>query len=177
MKIWAPTLWGFCDQMLTGIEAWNPSLKRPFEKCPFATMTFNLGPVVCTCPHQDYKNLAGGWCAVTSFGDFDPKTGGHIILWDLKIAIEFPPHATIFIPSAIVEHSNTAVGKGETRRSITHYNSAGLFRWIAYGYMPKWKAEELKRKPEKWWSQPTHKFSKVPPPSTPPQTSSGTPYG
>lgn len=159
----------FCNQALTAIETWNPNLERLCKGCPFATMMFNLGPAVCTFPHQDYKNLPNGWCAVTSFGNFDPEKGGHIVLWDLKIAIEFPPYATIFIPSAIVEHSNTAVGEGETRRSITHYNSAGLFRWIAYNYMPRWKAEKANRKPAKWWSHPTHQFSKVPPPSESPQ--------
>ena len=126
-------------------------------------MTFNFGPQVCTFPHKDLKNLSWGWCSVTSLGNYSYTRGGHLVLWDLKIAIEFPPHSTIFIPSAIVEHSNTEIASTETRMSITMYNSAGLFRWIAYGFMRKKEAELLGRVPLPWWSSPKHLFSKVPP--------------
>ena len=128
-------------------------------------MSFNFGPQVCTVPHKDYKNLSWGWCSITSLGAYDDKKGGHIVLWDLGIAVEFPPHSTIFIPSAIIEHSNTRIGPSETRMSVTQYNSAGLFRWIAYDFMPKRKAQLLGIAPLTWWLKPRHMFSKVPPPS------------
>lgn len=146
---------------LTRLEAANPSLQRPFRNSAFSTLSFNFGPEVCTVPHQDYKNLGWGWCAVTSFGDYDYEKGGHLILWDFKIAVEFPAHSTIFIPSAILEHGNAAIQPGERRTSITQYNSAGIFRWVAYGFIPKWVAEEFQLEPEAWWKKPRHMFNKI----------------
>ena len=102
-------------------------------------------------PHKDFKDLSWGWCTVTSFGDYDHTKGGHLILWDLKIAIEFPPHSTIFIPSTIVEHSNTATQLGEARSTIMQYNSAGLFCWVA----------EFDVEPEPWWAKLKYMFSRV----------------
>ena len=164
----APLLYTFCNSTLALIEKHDPSLQRPFKNSPFGSTTFNFGPQVCTVPHKDLKNLSWGWCSVTSLGSFDHKKGGHLILWDLNMAIEFPPHSTIFIPSAIIEHSNTAIQPTESRMSITSYNSAGLFRWIAYGFMPKWVAELRGIRPMLWWSQPKHMFTQVPPSSIPP---------
>jgi hypothetical protein len=156
-------LWTFCARILELIEKDSAGrLRRPFGGTPFGTITFNFGPWVCTIPHKDFKNLSWGWCSITSLGNYDPQKGGHLILWGWGIAIEFPPHSTIFIPSAIIEHSNTAVQAGETRMSVTQYNSAGLFRWAAYGFMPKGKAEDAGVAPEGWWSNPKHMFSKVP---------------
>lgn len=159
----APMLSQFCNSMLEKIEEYDPALKRPFKGCPFSTMTLNLGPRVRTVPHKDFKNLPFGLCSVTSLGRYDPKKGGRVILWDLKIAVEFPSHSTILIPSAFVEHSNTGIAEGESRMSVTFYNSAGLFRWLAYECMPKWQAEEKGIAPASWWSSPTHWFSKLPP--------------
>jgi len=155
----------FCKRTLDLIEEHDPRLQRPFKDSPFGSMTFNFGPRACTSPHKDFKNLSWGWCSVTSLGTYDHRKGGHLVLWDLGIAVEFPPHSTIFIPSAIIEHSNTAVRPTESRMSITQYNSAGLFRWIAYGFMPKWEAKLRQVEPLSWWSKPKHMFSKIPPPS------------
>ena len=158
---YSPILSTFCKATLTRLEADNKALQRPFPNSAFGSLSFNFGPDVCTQPHKDFKNLSWGWCAVTSFGDYDHTKGGHLILWDLKIAVEFPPYSTIFIPSAIVEHSNTATQPGEARSTITQYNSAGLFQWVAYGFLPKWVAEEFDVEPELWWAKPKHMFSRV----------------
>jgi hypothetical protein len=65
-------------------------------------MTFNFGPQTVTFDHRDSGNLAFGWCAITAFGNFDPTCGGHLVLWDMKLVIEFPPGSTILIPSAMM---------------------------------------------------------------------------
>ncbi len=74
-------------------------------------------------------------CAVTALGDYDPERGGHIVLWELRMIIEFPPSSTILIPSAVVSHSNTDIQPGERRYSFTQYSAGGLFRWTAAGHM------------------------------------------
>lgn len=122
-----------------------------------ASTTFNFGPTTCTKPHKDLKNLSWGFCSVTSLGSYDPTKGGHLVLWDLNMAIEFPPYSTILIPSAILLHSNTAIGDNETRLTVTQYSSAGLFAWSAYGNKPK---EELS-KAVYWWRKPRHMFNKL----------------
>ena len=80
-------------------------------------------------PHLDSANLAFSWCAITTFGNFNPDWGGHLILWDLRVYIQFPPGSTIFIPLAIVVHSNLPIEEGEKFSSMTHYTAGSLFQW------------------------------------------------
>ncbi len=104
-------------------------------------------------------NLAYGWCAIQALGNFDPKKGGHIVLWELRLVVEFPPGALILIPSATITHSNTPVAEGESRSSFTQYMPGGLFRWVDYGYClveeckvknPELYQEQLNARPYKW---------------------------
>ncbi|KAJ7086903.1 hypothetical protein B0H15DRAFT_781888, partial [Mycena belliarum] len=125
----------------TGVEqdksvryTWRPYLCWNFAGSVFAACTFNFGPHVITVPHLDFGNLAWGWCAITALGDFDPDLGGHLILWDLKLVIRFPPGSTILIPSAIICHSNVPVFAHERHFSFTQYTAGGLFRWIENGF-------------------------------------------
>jgi hypothetical protein len=118
------------------LHEWNPSLKRNFAAgvSVFAAATFNFGPRTVTFPHLDFANLAWGWCAITALGDFDPDKGGHLILWDLKLIIRFPPGSTILIPSALIRHSNTSIQPHEKRFSFTQYTGAGIFRFVDNGF-------------------------------------------
>lgn len=94
-----------------------------------------------TFKHRDVLNLPFGWCAVQALGSFDPKKGGHLVLWDLKKVIEFPHASTILIPSATLTHSNTAVEENEACISIAQYTAGGIFRWVDNGFMTE---DELK---------------------------------
>lgn len=75
------------------------------------------------------QNVAFGWCAITALGNYDYTKGGHLILWDLGLVIEFPPGSTILIPSACVKHSNVSIGDDETRFSIVQYAAGEIFHW------------------------------------------------
>lgn len=99
----------------------------------FAAATFNFGPRTLCFRHTDSGNLPFGWCAITALGQFDYRRGGHLVLWDLKLVIDFPPGSTIMIPSAILRHSNTKIGRRERRYSFTQYTAGGIFRWVDYG--------------------------------------------
>ena len=156
MKTYARSLWQFNTTALNLLELANPWLKRHFDGHPLASTTFNFGPRVCTIPHKDLKNVSWGWCSVTSLGNYDPTKGGHLVLWELKLAVEFPPYSTIFLPSAIITHSNTEIGKEETRLTVTQYTSAGLFSWLAHGNGPKGDRKESEMD---WWNRPRHRFS------------------
>jgi hypothetical protein len=83
----------------------------------------------------DFANLPFGYCAITALGDYNPKTGGHFVLWECKLILELPPGATILIPSAIVTHFNLPVADHETRYSFTQYAAGGLFRWVDNNFM------------------------------------------
>ncbi|KAI0352548.1 hypothetical protein OH77DRAFT_1408860 [Trametes cingulata] len=135
-QLYAPRLYGYYKKAMD-ILTKDGKLRRNFEKDIFAGVTFNLGPQVATYVHTDSLNLPAGWCAVIALGDFDPKEGGHLLLWDLKLIIEFPPGALIFIPSAVLRHSNTVVSPEEHRYSFTQYSAGGLFRWVECGCKSK----------------------------------------
>ena len=96
--------------------------------------TYNLGPRVVCFLHVDSANLPFDLCAITAIGNFDLSEGGHFVLWDCKLLIEFPPGSTILILSAVLAHSNTRVATHETRFSFTQYTAGGLFRWVDHAF-------------------------------------------
>ena len=73
-------------------------------------------------------------CAIQALGEFDPMEGGHLVLPDLHLVIEFPPGSLILIPSATLIHSNLPVREGECRASFTQYCAGNLFRYIDNGF-------------------------------------------
>jgi hypothetical protein len=127
----------------------QPSLVWNFVGTVFAACTFNFGPYALTVPHLDFGNLAWGWCVITALGRFNPDLGGHLILWDLKLVIRFPPGSTILIPSAIIRHSNVPISNNEFRASFTQYTAGGLFRWIRNGFKTDEEFEITATKVEK----------------------------
>lgn len=112
----------------------DSTLKPNFDGTIFAASTLNFGPATQSFPHTDFNNLSFGMCSITALGDFDYTRGGHLILWDLNLVVEFPAGATILLPSAVLRHSNTAIQSGERRYSFTEYSSGGLFRWAEHGF-------------------------------------------
>jgi len=135
---------------ITALRRHHKSLKFPFDSSVFPSATYNLGPRTVTYPHLDFFNAAFGWCAITALGSFDYRKGGHLILWDLDLVIEFPPGATIFVPSAATSHSNVAISEGEHRYSVTQYAAGGLFRWVDNGFKSN---RSLSRKQQKLQQQ------------------------
>ncbi|KAJ7671760.1 hypothetical protein B0H14DRAFT_2657368 [Mycena olivaceomarginata] len=117
----------------SGPRSFIPSTST-FENTVFAAITFNFGPRAFTRRHLDFANLSWGRCSITALGSFDPDFGGHLILWDLGLVIRFPPGSTVFIPSAIIQHSNVPIRSHETRSSFTQYTAGGLFRWVRNGF-------------------------------------------
>ncbi|KAF7300393.1 hypothetical protein HMN09_00922800 [Mycena chlorophos] len=103
---------------------------RPFPASVFCAACFNFGPRVRTYKHRDILNLPFGWCAIISLGKFDATKGGHLVLWDLKLLIEFPPGSLILIPSATLAHSNVPIESHEHRASFTQFTAGGLFRFV-----------------------------------------------
>ena len=140
LHYWAPELWQRYSKALKTIVEENKSLEKPFSGSVFPCTTFNFGPQVWTYIHRDSQNVAYGFCAIHALGRFDPKKGGHLVLWDLQLAIEFPPGSLILIPSALLYHSNIPIQPGEERASFTHFYPAGLLRYAETGLKTDKKA-------------------------------------
>lgn len=100
----------------------------------FPTAALNFGPNVWTYQHRDILNCPFGWCAVQALGRFDPTKGGHLVLWEPRLVVEFPPGSLVLIPSATITHSNIPVAQGDTRASFTQYAPGGLFRYVDCGF-------------------------------------------
>jgi 2OG-Fe(II) oxygenase superfamily len=133
-------------------------------------MTFNLGPQTATIPHTDSLNLAFGWCSIIALGNFNPDEGGELVLWNLKLVVRFPPGSTIFIPSAIIKHSNCPVVGPKRRYSITQWSAAHIFRWVENGFAndsfinqiaTKEEKEQRKQHQKKRWEEGLSKYSKL----------------
>ncbi|TRM64738.1 hypothetical protein BD626DRAFT_399710, partial [Schizophyllum amplum] len=134
---WGPRLMRFYRKYGRRLRARHPHLKRNFRHSAWAAITINHGPRTITLPHRDFSNVPWGWCPITALGRFDYRRGGHLILWDLRLVIQFPPGSTIIIPSSVLTHSNVAIGRHEKRFSITQYTAGGLIRWVDQGFRKK----------------------------------------
>jgi len=130
MATWAPKLYQYYAEKLGQLYAQDPNLTRVFPNSIFSATSYNLGPRTACFKHTDFANLPFGLCSITALGSYDPSKGGHLVLWQCKLVIEFPPGSTILIASGIVAHSNVPVGKDETRYSVAHYSAGALFCWV-----------------------------------------------
>lgn len=124
----------YCDY-LGRLRDHNETLEWPFGNSVFPATTVNFGPNATCYDHLDSANAAAGWCAITSTESYDPKCGGHLILFDINTVVEFPLGSTILIPSSVMRHGNTPIQKGKTCRGITQYAGGALYRWVDNGFV------------------------------------------
>ncbi|KAJ3766631.1 hypothetical protein FB446DRAFT_653498 [Lentinula raphanica] len=131
--LWAPRMHAEYEATSNAMRDRLPHLPRNFPSTVFAAAAFNLGGKVWTFKHRDSLNWPFGWCAITAFGKFDPNRSAQLILWELKLVIDFPHAATVLIPSAVITHSNTPIADGDVRMSFTQYTAGPIFRWVENG--------------------------------------------
>ncbi|KAK7019751.1 hypothetical protein VNI00_017948 [Paramarasmius palmivorus] len=143
---WAPRLYQHYRDYDTRLRERHPGCCRNFSNSIWACATYNFGPNTVTVQHIDHLNYIFGWCAITALGNFDHTKGGHIVLWELGLVLEFPPGWTILIPSAYIRHSNTPIADGESRYSFTQYTAGGLFRWVDDGFQLRSNMDRSQRK-------------------------------
>lgn len=127
---YAPKLWRHYADNLGALYARDGRLRWNFNTSIFPCATINFGPQTVCFDHIDNANAAVGWCDIFSMGNFDPQKGGHLILFDIKKIIVFPPGSHILLPSSLMRHGNTPIGVNETRLGFTQYAAGGLFRWV-----------------------------------------------
>ncbi|KAF9515163.1 hypothetical protein BS47DRAFT_1391892 [Hydnum rufescens UP504] len=57
-------------------------------------------------PHVDYKNIAGGVCALYVIGFFNHGERCWLVCWETQLIIEIPPGIYLLYPSSLVFHWN-----------------------------------------------------------------------
>ncbi|KAL0058016.1 hypothetical protein AAF712_015323 [Marasmius tenuissimus] len=151
MRSYHPKLERLYTNVKNKLRVDNPALVDPLPRCCFSACNLNMGRAV-TLHHTDFLNLLFGQCTVLSLGTFDYEKGGHLVLWDLGLVIEFPPGSMILLPSALIEHSNVSIAGDERHSSITFYSASGLFRWVTNGYMSdkEFKARAGTKMRQRW---------------------------
>jgi hypothetical protein len=110
-QYFAQTLWQLFEKY--------PFLTHNFSNSIFPAASFNCGPRTVSLDHTDYNNLSHGLCALTVLGAYGHTLGGHLVLFGLKLAVQFSVGSTALIPSKCVSHGNTPIGEGEIRLLIT----------------------------------------------------------
>lgn len=134
LKSWAPRLYDYGSEKFERLLASNGTLTCLFDNSIMSAAAFNFGPRTVCLPHIDFSNLPFLWCFIWALGWYNWRKGGHLILWDLKLVIEFPPGSLAAIPSGVCCHSNTRISKHEMRSSFMQYSSGGNFRWVDRGF-------------------------------------------
>ncbi|KAJ3884350.1 hypothetical protein GG344DRAFT_84161 [Lentinula edodes] len=112
--LWAPRIYEEYQNVHDTMHS-KLNLPESFPGTIFAAAAFNLGGNVWTFKHRDWLNWLFGWCAITALGEFDASQSAQLILWELKLVIDFPHAATILIPSVVITHSNTPIADGDIR--------------------------------------------------------------
>lgn len=133
LNAWAPEFYCLVEETVKKVREKDSRMQKPFDRSVYPACHFNLGPDAWCYIHRDSMNVTTGYCAVQALGRYDPKKGGHLVLWDLKMAVEFPPGSTILIMSSLLFHSSLAVGPGEERSVVTQFCPEGLVRYVESG--------------------------------------------
>ncbi|KAJ7704912.1 hypothetical protein B0H17DRAFT_920839, partial [Mycena rosella] len=108
-------------------------------------------------------------CAVQSSGELDMMHSKHLVLWDLKLVVDFPHSAVILLLSATITHLNVPVHANKMGVSFTQYIAGGLMRYINNGFcMEGQVAEEDKEEftcliqvKSTWWEMGLRLFSTI----------------
>lgn len=133
LRAWAPDFHQAVDKAVKKVMGADQELWKPFPGSVYPACSFNLGPNAWCYIHRDSLNVTNGYCAIHPLGDYDHTTGGHLVLWDLKMAVEFPAGSTALIMSSLLFHSSLAVGPGEERSVFTQFCPEGLLRYADNG--------------------------------------------
>ncbi|KAK0502400.1 hypothetical protein EDD18DRAFT_1065079, partial [Armillaria luteobubalina] len=145
LNLWAPRLHRHYADHLNALYKKLPHLCPNFARSVFPCAAFNFGSNIDkprlpwqwqhqTQRHHDILNCPYRWCAITALGHFDHHRGVHLILWELKLFIQFPHGATIFIPSATIMYSNTAPVQGDSHSSFMQFLASGILWWVDNGF-------------------------------------------
>ena len=125
---------------MSALDRHDPDLHfAQFPFFPWHAITLNLGEISCCKRHRDHLNLVYGICLDIAFGDFDFRTGGHLVLHELRCIVEMRPGQAVLFPSSSVTHENIPLVQVQNRApqfrySKTTYTAAANARYVHLGY-------------------------------------------
>ncbi|KAK7031675.1 hypothetical protein R3P38DRAFT_2521990 [Favolaschia claudopus] len=113
----------------------DPLAYFPCETSDFSAITIELGGPHRRTNHRGLPHTydPASWGILTTFGNYDPSRGGHIILWDLGWVLTFAPGDSILIPPGLIRYSFVAIQPGETRYSMLQWAGSGIRRFFENG--------------------------------------------
>ncbi|KAJ7029551.1 hypothetical protein C8F04DRAFT_1264817 [Mycena alexandri] len=105
----------------------TPMLSTRRTSSVFSAATFEFGPHL---QETNRRHEAASWSVLLALGNYKHRHGGHVIFWDLGLAVAFPPGSCILIPSGLIRYSFVKVRPHETRYSLMQWAGAGIGRWF-----------------------------------------------
>ncbi|KAJ3564677.1 hypothetical protein NP233_g8140 [Leucocoprinus birnbaumii] len=124
VNLWSPNMYKCLRQCIKKLHEHRSLGKKLNFLTPagiYPRVAFNFGPNAWTNHHCDPQDYALAWCVVQVLGPFDPEEGGHLVIEEAKLVIQFPPGSIILLPSATFTHGNVPVHlkNGEGHASVT----------------------------------------------------------
>ncbi|KIK58913.1 hypothetical protein GYMLUDRAFT_170450, partial [Collybiopsis luxurians FD-317 M1] len=127
-----------------------------FDDICFAACHLNLGHAG-TKTHNDLLNVFFAMCVIWCCGPFNHTQGGHIILWELGIVVEFPAGCGFIFPSAMISHGNIPISSNECCHSIAFFTAAGNLHYYCNGFTTD---KVFKERVSKWQLQTVQSYRK-----------------
>ncbi|KAJ7184056.1 hypothetical protein C8R46DRAFT_882930, partial [Mycena filopes] len=124
----APRLLAHTRELKEKICEHDPFLRAPWEDSVLPATEFFLGDAESP-PRIDDLDAIWGWRSLTALGDYNPRWGGELILWEERMVFKFPPGATFLFPGSMSRYSFTQIQEGETCYAFSQYAQAGLFHY------------------------------------------------
>ncbi|KAK7032025.1 hypothetical protein R3P38DRAFT_2522527, partial [Favolaschia claudopus] len=135
LEAYCPTAFSALEDQKAQMLAYDPDAVYPCETSVFSAITLELGG-----PHHIISPFGprgrfdpATWCIITSLGVYDPRLGGHIILWDIGWVLVFPPGTSILLPPGLVRYSFVKVRPHESRYLLIQYAGSGIRRFFENG--------------------------------------------
>ncbi|KAJ6525538.1 hypothetical protein DFH09DRAFT_936612, partial [Mycena vulgaris] len=143
----APRMSAYMTDTKTALLNHNARLHDNFSGGAWASAEFFLSSHKSP-PRLDDLDLLWGWCALTSLGNYNPRWGEELILWDEQKVIKFPPGSTFLFLAAFMRYSYTQVRAGEKQYAFDQYLQAGLFRFVESDFRSEASFEATAWKPD-----------------------------
>ncbi|KAL0564233.1 hypothetical protein V5O48_017820 [Marasmius crinis-equi] len=141
-KTWGGCLHAYYQDHIRQLLAHDETLTLPFPNSIFTAAAFNFGPQTVCNIHTDYANLPFGWCSIWSMGNFNHKKGGHLVLLNLHMVIEFPSGSLTLLTSGSCRHGNTCIQPHETRYSWMQFSAGQLFGYMDRRFQTEYSLRE-----------------------------------
>jgi hypothetical protein len=95
-------------------------MSEALKEGQLSSVSYDFGPGMSFLQSECVldQTLAGGLYAVTSGGSFDYLKGGHFVLKQAGLVLQFPPLTTLILSPTLTRWARLPVNDGEWRISL-----------------------------------------------------------